>query len=537
MSGRLRHIRKENLPNERSMAWAGRWPHSANRAARKLCCTSFSSSRNPNGSTAAWLQIGMIRKSAGKFAEAVAAFTALERAVPGSPLVREAQLQRALALVRLDRAAEAEPLLRSLATSSIPQGARAALELATIELERKEPDAAMATLEAALKRFPESPLQPALHYRIAEVHLIKNQLDEAQARFERVVAIDPSDPWADDALQHAAQTALDRGDLAAVRRLASSFATRFPQSPLKPEARLIEARAAAREGKHDEAVTILKELLDKPTDPKNSLPAAMLPEIVQAARYQLALSYRALGQPNLANPILTGLAQESKGQVAIDAKFLVGQSHIDAGRYAEALPLLKAYLSASPQGDVADVAMAHLAVAYVGLGRLDDASKTVLELAERFPPTKLLGPTRLRLAEAELTAHRADRACEQFRIVAGLYPSNGEHSAVSTAEKPNDSTEQALRIRALAGLGKSLWDLGKPAEAATAFAALLARAPNDPGASEVALAHGRALEASEQVDAAEKAYSFVIERFANSVQAHQASLAHARLIGPQRPSH
>ena len=277
-------------------------------------------------------------------------------------------------------------------------------------------------------------------------------------------------------------------------------------------------------------MTILKELLDKPTDPKNSLPAAMLPEIVQAARYQLALSYRALGQPNLANPILTGLAQESKGQVAIDAKFLVGQSHIDAGRYAEALPLLKAYLSASPQGDVADVAMAHLAVAYVGLGRLDDASKTVLELAERFPPTKLLGPTRLRLAEAELTAHRADRACEQFRIVAGLYPSNGEHSAVSTAEKPNDSTEQALRIRALAGLGKSLWDLGKPAEAATAFAALLARAPNDTGASEVALAHGRALEASEQVDAAEKAYSFVIERFANSVQAHQASLAHARLL-------
>ena len=132
--------------------------------------------------------------------------------------------------------------------------------------------------------------------------------------------------------------------------------------------------------------------------------------------------------------------------------------------------MLKAYLSASPQGEVADVAMAHLAVAHLGLGQLDDAWKIVAELAERFPRTKILGPTRLRLAEAELAAHRADRACEQFRIVAGVDRSNGELPAASDAGKSNDSAEQSLRIRALAGLGKSLWELGKPAEAATAFA-------------------------------------------------------------------
>jgi len=237
-----------------------------------------------------------------------------------------------------------------------------------------------------------------------------------------------------------------------------------------------------------------------------------------------------LGKADLAIPILAGLAQGSSGQAAIDAKFLVGQSHLDAGRYAEAVPMLAAYLSASPTGDVADVAMAHLAVAQLGLGQLDDAGKTVSKLAEQFPSTKVLGPTRLRLAEAELAAHRADRAHENFRRVAGFDPSNSALPAASDSGRTNDSAEESLRIRALAGLGKSLWELGKPAEAATAFATLLARAPNDPIAAEVALAHGRALEASEQPDAAQKAYSSVMERFAKSDQAPQAALAEARLL-------
>ena len=124
----------------------------------------------------AWLQIGLIRKSAGQFEEAVAAFSAVERAVPGSPLVHEAQLQRRWRSFDSIAGRGANRLLRSLATASIPQGARAALELATIELERNEPDAAMTTLEAALKRFPESPLVPALHYRAAEVFLKKESI-------------------------------------------------------------------------------------------------------------------------------------------------------------------------------------------------------------------------------------------------------------------------------------------------------------------------------------------------------------------------
>ena len=62
-------------------------------------------------------------------------------------------------LARIGRAAEAETLLESLAAQAAqPIAQQAALALATIQLERARPDAALATLDRALERFPQSAL-------------------------------------------------------------------------------------------------------------------------------------------------------------------------------------------------------------------------------------------------------------------------------------------------------------------------------------------------------------------------------------------
>jgi cellulose synthase operon protein C len=485
---------------------------------------------NPEWTDRAWLQVGLISKSAGRFNEAVEAFSTLERVAPRSPFRAEAQLQRALALVRLERVAEAESLLRTLATDGgASQGAFAALELATIELERSHPDDAMKTLELGLKRFPDSQLLPALNFRAAEVLEKQDRLEAAQARFEKMAGSAPNDPWADDALERAARVALKRGDLAGTRRLAGTFATRFPRSQLKAEVRLIEARAAAQEGKHDEAVALLKSLIAPPTDATKKADGALPTAVTQAARYELALSYRALGQNALADPLLAGLAKEASGAVAADAKFLVGQSHLTAGRFAEAVPMLESYLKARPKGDVADVALAHVVAARLGQNQLDLASKALTELAGRFPRSQSLASTRLRVAEAALAAHQAERAAEQFRLVAAEGTMANE-PAKPKGTKPEQPADAAIRARALAGLGKAYRELGKPAEAAAVFASMLELAPTDPMAPEVALARARALEADKQVDAAIKAYSVILEKFPKSNQGPQAALAQARLF-------
>jgi len=480
----------------------------------------------------AWLQIGFYRKSAGQFAEAIDAWSTLERAVPASALRSEARLQRALALVRLDRAGEAETLLRALAGNvSDPLGPRAALELATLELEHNHAEAALTTLDEAIKRFPKSPAVPALLFRSAEALLKQNRLALAQARFLRVVEVDHQDPWADDALQRAAQSALDRGDPATARQLAASFARQFPGSSLRAEVRLIEARAAALAGDAKAAAAILESLLDpRVEDPKRKgpAPAPPPPALTQAARYDLALAYRSLGQSARAEAIFAGLAKKSSGPIAADAQFLLGQAHMDARRYSEAIAPLEQYLAAKPDGDVADFALAQLAMARLALGQADDAWKALATLAGRFPRSQALAPTRLRLAEDALATHHADRAVEQFRLVAGGGAST--EPAQPSAGKGIAPTEPALRLRALAGLGKALWDLDKPAEAAAAFAAALDLAPDTPNAPEIALERGRALEASQQTDAALNAYSLILERFAKSDQAPQARLAQARLL-------
>jgi TolA-binding protein len=502
----------------------------------------------------AWLEIGAIESSAGRFAEVVEAMAALERAAPRSALRPEARYRRAGALVQLGRRDEGSALLRSLADDpGEPLGAQAALELATIELERQRPEAALAALDAALKRFPQSPIAPALHFRAAEALGRLNRPAEAEARFLQAVEADPQAPWADEAYRRAARSALDRGEPAMARRLAGQFAARFPRSPLRAEIRLTEGRAAAAVGDHRLAADVLESLLGVGPDRASAAGSAASPApvVAQEARYELALAYRALGRPDEAEAILARLAQGPSGPIAADARFLLGQAHVEAGRYAQALAPLGQYLSANPRGEVAAMALAHLAVAQLGAGRADDAWKTLALLAERFPRHKALAPARLRFAEAALAAHQPDRAVEQFRLVAGVGPSTNQPLMVQASRlqtgyaggtpapqtrgdpAPDSSAatlDPALRVRALAGLGRALRDLGQPGEAASAFAEALELAPGDPMAAELALARGRALEAANQPDRALEAYALAAHRWAKSEAGPRASLARARLL-------
>ncbi len=300
----------------------------------------------------------------------------------------------------------------------------------------------------------------------------------------------PDDPWADDAMLRAAQSALDRGDFTTADRLAVRFAAKFARSSLRSEARLIEARAAASAGRPKDAVAILETLVAPAPEAakpgarskaveKGAAPA-LSPELARAARYDLAVSYRALGRSKEADAVLAELAKGEAGQITADAQFLVGQAHVDAGRNAEAIGPLKAYLAANPHGDVAEFAIAHLVTAQVGTGELSGAWEMLAKLGKEFPESKSLPSARLRVAEAALVAHQAERAAEQFRLVIGSVK-QGSNAASKDDAKPPDAVAPALEVRAYRGLGRALAELGKPSEAATAFDAAVALAPGDAG--------------------------------------------------------
>lgn len=454
--------------------------------------------------TKAWFHIGQVRSTAGEYAQAVEAYDTLAKTAPQSPLLPEARLRRAEALLKLDRAAEAETALRGLIAADVSRnlGAQAAFALGTAQLERGQAAEALATLDDALKRFENTPLVPALLFRSAEAQQKLKQTDDARTRFLKASEIDPKDPWADVALLHAARLTLESGDKDAAKTLATAFPQRFPKSPLRADARLIEARVALDAGQAKEAIALLNasQAEDKPT-----------PATAESQRYYLGLAYRADGQTDKAKELLDELATKSDAPVGADAQLMVAQGHIDAKRFGDAVPVLKKYLDTKTPREYADYALAHLARAHLELNQPEEAGKALDDLATRFPKSKTLAPTRLRMAEAALDAKQYDRAQELFRQVV-------------------ESNTPELRARARSGLGWTLLESKKPAEAAEVFAALLDASPEDPLAPDAALACGRALAQAGQVVAALAAYTVTTTQYPKSKEAVAAQLERARLL-------
>ncbi len=229
------------------------------------------------------LQIGLVQLAAGKPDQAREAFEAIERDSAQSPLAPEARLHRAEALARLGRTEEAENLLRPLASAEGGIAAQASYALAGLLLDRKRPDEALAAYDNTLKRFPDTPLTPLLWYGSGVAAQAAGKLDDARQRFLKVAEKYPKDEWADDALLHALELTQKAGENTQARALAVTFAKRFPDSPLCPNALLIEAQAALASQDAKAAIALLEPML---TDAK------LDPALASSARLALGVAYR-----------------------------------------------------------------------------------------------------------------------------------------------------------------------------------------------------------------------------------------------------
>jgi len=455
----------------------------------------------PEWADKAMVEVGRIEATAGRWAEAAAAFEAAEKAAPRGPLAAEARVERAEALAHLGRPEEAEALLGPIAEDlAQPLAPQAADALGASLLARGQAAEALATLDAAQARFASSPSAPLLRFHAAEAALALGRPEEARARFLKLAEDDPKAPSADDAQLRAASLALDAKDWPAARQAAGTFLARFPASPLRADARLVDARAALASGGPRDAIKTLTAGLaeDRPT-----------PAVAQAAYYYLGLAYQKDGQPEKAAEVFARLAK-APAPVAADAQYLLGQTAFDAGRFAEAVPALEKYLADKPDGEVADHALARLAQSESELGHPAEADAALARLAARYPRSPTLTPTRSRLAEAALAAKRYDRAAELFR-------------AASEAAEPGQ------KARALSGLGWSLLRGGHPAEAADAFGALVEATPEDRLAPEAAATRAWALEQAGKPGDAIAAHARVVEQYPKAPQAGPAALALARL--------
>ena len=443
-------------------------------------------------------KIAQALASASRFAEAADAFAAMERSAPRSPLVPEARLLRAEALLKADRRDAAERLLAPIAAEGSRNLAiRAAEALGGSFWDRGQFADARLAWESALARFPDAPAAPALRLRLAEADRHDGKLDSARSRYLQIVTDDPNDPSAPVALVRAAGLALEAGDIAAAKSLSASFPTRFPASPLRSDARLIEARVALAEKRPKDAIALLEPVRGEAIPP--------------STRYVLAVAYRDSGQPEKANAMLEGLSRSNSGAASTDAQFLLGQARFDEGKYAEAIAPLSAFLADKPRDKVAADALAYLAVGRWRLG-LEDEAKADLDRLERDQPgAKPLAWARSSLGGLLLDKKDYDRAITMLRPVA-------------------EAEGSEYRPRALLDYGWALLSGGRPAEAATAFETFSKIAPSDPKLAEADRARGLALDAAGKPDEAISSLESAVRRDPKGPEAAPSALARCRLL-------
>jgi TolA-binding protein len=458
-------------------------------------------------SAKARLQAGQIQADAGRLDEAVARFEALEQSDPGGPFAAEARLRRGEALVALKRIDEAERLLEPLATGPATPPAialQAAYALGGLLLDdRDQPQRALAVFESAQSKAQGSALAPMLLYRSAEALARLGKAEEARARYLQVVADFPRDAWADRALLAAARVALDSRDPETARTLAGQLIARYPSSPLRPSARLVEARALRASGRDAEAIPLLRALLDEPE--------GVGADLLAAARYDLSLAYKASGQPEKAAEVLAEVAVAPSAPLAASARYTLGQTRFEAAQFAEAVEPLRQYVQEMPDSELTPHALAYLAVAEHELGHAEESSAALDRLARGWPESEDLVRVRVRLGEAALEADDHSRAAELLRPVA-------------------EGPAGAFSAQACSGLGWALIGLDRFAEAAVAFGDAVEAEPEGRYAAEAAFMRAWSLEKAGQDDEALAAYAEAAASNPDDPQAARARLARARLL-------
>ncbi len=149
----------------------------------------------------------------------------------------------------------------------------------------------------------------------------------AEVAMQGILAADAAAGAADSAVLLVAQAYMDANQPAAAQRLFASFVTRFPQSPLRPEAELLVARMREEQGDWTNAATAYELWVTRfPTN-------ALRPQV----EFQRALSAARAGDETNALKLFTNFAaQFPSSALAARAQWWVADYHYQRESYAEA---------------------------------------------------------------------------------------------------------------------------------------------------------------------------------------------------------
>lgn len=257
-----------------------------------------------DGAAIATLRLAQCDYNAGKDAEALAGFAATMERFAGTQAAREAARGTELALYRLGQTAQGTEVLAQL-----------------------------------VEQYPTSSFAADAQFQIAKRQYQEKRYLDAADSFRRVVSQFPGYSAADQA-QFLLADSYARAESPNEARLAyQQFLAFFPESPLAPNVEFQLGLMQFQGKEYAAAAVAFTSVLEE----------SIAAEIGSAARYNLALCQRLLGQPDEARTTLETHRAEMPGDSrAAEVAYQLADLHETAGRLTEAAEEFERALAANP---------------------------------------------------------------------------------------------------------------------------------------------------------------------------------------------
>lgn len=471
-----------------------------------------------------------------KYPEAAAAFDKLEKTFPTSPLLPVSHLNHGFSLFEIDQFTKAAEHF-AVAEKEPSQAIEAGFWRSQCYKSLNNHQLAVQILKPLVAPSKDHKFGEKVLYHLADSQLQLGLFAEAQALALEFGTRFPKGELADEALLLACRAAIESGNVADSEKLLAQFATAFPQSSLVSQADLLRGRLQLMKGQTAAAIPIFEKVIKeaKTEAPKSS------------ARYYIGYAQLELGNPEAAmiatEPLALAVEKDpaaasfsgvyllrAAGQLALGNKEPIANTQKEL--YAGAMESASLFLQKSPSAKEVDQALAIRALAAAHAGLKDRAKADVETLAKDHGTSPELGKTLYEVAEVAYANSDWDWSESLFTQLAALgktskfYVPGVSGQAWSLQQRKQSGAAGKLFAQLAAEFpehkdapewafmhGKTLQTDGKPAEAVTAFQAVLKRYPTAKFAYLAGLEAARLLRDSMQYAEADIAYASVLEKF------------------------
>ncbi len=293
------------------------------------------------------------------------------------------------------------------------------------------------------------------------------------------------EPWLEKIWRGKVEAAVLAHDHALADRAAREFFQRWGQSALAADVARWQAQSLLERKQFEEAIRLLEPWASK----------APGQELAWHIRYLLALAYQAVGRLDDAQAQLAPMIQSDSAEWKPLAQLAEASLRMAQKQYAQAVPLLEAYLKLPSSERHLPTVQAQLALCYARVRQTDKAQPLYTALAEKHSEEGWFAGLTEQLAEAALEAG-------DFAWSASLF-----------SRLSNQTTDPAAVQRGLLGLGWAQYRAGQYPEASATLARVLTMNLPPAMAAEAAFLRGTILTKLQQPDAALALFEMVVDKY------------------------